>query len=581
MQLFLEKVQAKKVNYIRFVTWLTLSIALLFSIAPLRKGVIDGVRFLLKSDPWHSSINEFQTTFSIKLIMQTYNTVDGFINILYLISFLFPLCFGFLYLYRNLKWPENRLFFIFYGKTSIVKGERSPFLFIQKSVPENRFVNAERKARLLTLFYGVSGVMLGLMALYQKRWGNAFSPILAIGISLFANAFYLKVKSGHGLFKEFLQWRKERRKEKAGIITRFIVYWEKSPFFLALISISFVMVPYFLIAEGMLNTQGYPIPADLYNTLVWMKNYTPKTSYLWQPDKKPEYGVLAPWDHGHYIQYIAERPTIVNNFGHQLRGDGFKISNYVWSCENEDELIDIVKRYNIRFILLNDPINYFNKRFSVYLKPGFFDKYVIFQKIHFNEEVPTPQESFFTLPLPRMWIFDGSSTGYGPAIRHFRLVFESQNPSYIQYFEDIEVKQYKFYEYVKGAKIVGKATPRSIVFITAHFITNFDREFDWNAAAIADDQGNFTGVLPYATGEDNIFVKPLSPYFIYSDGKVVELIVNNNDVYNGNTISIDFAKGKKASKEFAMSVQEMLKGMTGGTKNTYINIHKLPGKETK
>lgn len=577
---FIEMVQKNKKNVIKGAFGVGIAIFILLLIPPLRKGVFDGVRFLLKSDPWHSSINEFQNTFSIKLIITTIKTQEGIINLIYLISFLFPLYFGFIYLYRNLKWKENKLYFIFLGETKITK-PASLIYRLQKPMSIDGFIKREKKARILTLFYGVSGVMIGLMALYQKRWGNAFSPILAIGISLFANAAYIKIKTGHGLFREFIQWKREKKKISVGFLTKLIVYWEKSPFFLSLFCIVFIMIPYFFMAESMLNTQGYPIQSDLYNSLVWIKNYTPKTSHLWKPDKKPEYAILAPWDHGHYIQYIAERPTIVNNFGHQLRGDGFKTALYIWSCESEEEMIDIVSKYNVRFLFLNDQINYISPRSSVYYKPGFFDKYINFFDGHFGEKVPTPKETFFTLPLPRLWVFDGSSTTFGPALKHFRLVFESQNPTFIQYFDDIELKSYKLFEYVKGAKISGKTTPRSIVFFTAHFITNFDREFDWNAAAIADENGNFSGVLPYSTADDNFFVKPLSPYLVYSDGKVVELFVKNEDVLNGNQINVDFKKAVKASKPFEDYVRDVLKNIAGQTKPTYINIHKKPVQDNK
>ncbi|GAB4433013.1 MAG: hypothetical protein OHK0040_03360 [bacterium] len=580
-QIFFRKVKENRTNLIKSGIVLLIVVVILLAIAPLRKGIIDGIKFLLKSDPWHSSINEFQTTFSFKMMMNNYNTKQGLMDIVYFLSFLFPLCFGFMYLYRVFKWKENKLYFLFYQMKGIRNISNGDFKAKRYQKPDE-IIKIERESRIRILFYGVSGVMIGLLAFYQKRWGNAFSPILAMGIALFANAAYLKIKAGHGILREFMQWRREKKKIKAGLLSRFIIYWERSPFVLSLLCVLFVMVPYFYIAEGMLNTQGYPIQSDLYNSLVWIKNYTPKTSHLWKPDKKPEYAILAPWDHGHYIQYISERPTIVNNFGHQLRGDGFKVSNYVWSCETEEELVDIVERYNVRFLFLNDPINYISKKSAAYLKPGFLDKYIIFQDGHFGEKIPAATELFFSLPLPRIWVFDGSSTSYGPAIKHFRLVFESQNASFLQYFEDIELKFYKMYEYVKGAKIVGKASPRSIVFFTAHFVTNFDREFDWNAAAIADENGNFKGTLPYATADDNIFVKPLSPYIVYADGKVLELVVSNEDVINGKTINIDLTKGKKAPKAFEENVKGILKNIAGQVKSTtFINIHKKPNGENK
>lgn len=577
----LVRIKKNRKEFFKAVILVSIVFVFLAFIPPLRKGVINGVNFLLKTDPWHSSINEFQSTFSIRLVREMIMS-KAIQDIGYLVSFLFPICFSLLYFYNALRLPQNKIWFSFYNDITIKKPEKILLGLYNIVNKPDQVAKEERKTRTLLLFYGVSGIMLGFLALYQKRWTNAFSPILAIGIALFANAVYLKIKGGHGFFKEFIKWRREKKKIKEGIFTRLIVYWEKSPFFLSLACVVVVLLPYFYIAGNMLKSQGYPIQSDLYNSLIWIKNYTPKTSYLWKPDKKPEYGILAAWDHGHYIQYIAERPAIVNNFGHSLRGDGFKTANYVWSCESEDELVSIIEKYNIRFLFLNDFINYINSKYSVYFKPGFIEKNIDFQQGHFGESIPIPNENFFTLPLPRLWIFDGSSTSFGSALRHFRLVFESENPAFVQYFNDRELKLYKMFEYVKGAKVVGKAAPKSIVFITAHFITNFDREFDWNAAAIADENGNFNAVLPYATAEDNFFIKPLSPYLIYSDGKVVELNITNNDVYQGKNMSVDVTKGEKAPKDVENEVKDLLKNIVGQVKTPgYLNIHKKVTKEEK
>ena len=47
--------------------------------------------------------------------------------------------------------------------------------------------------------------------------------------------------------------------------------------------------------------------ADLQETLKWLRDKTPVTSYFQQPRSMPEYGVLAEWGLGAYVDYVAER----------------------------------------------------------------------------------------------------------------------------------------------------------------------------------------------------------------------------------------------------------------------------------
>lgn len=506
------------------------------SIPPFRENLIKGIKFLLKTDPWHASINEFQKTFVLDMFWPI--NVDNLLNILYFISFMLPIYYGI------------KIFFMDFLK--------------QK----------ERKEKAVEIFYMVWGVGIGILGLYQKRWNNAYSPALAIGIALFAYNIIEKIKGGHGLFREFMEWREKEKGERVSFLTKILVFSEKSPFVVALLLVCLFLTPYYYITKDLLRS-GMPMPLDLYKTLVWMKNYLPPTSHLWNPVQRPEYGIIAPWDHGHYIQFIAEKPTIVNNFGHQLRGDGFKDAIYIWSVETEEEMQAIFDKYNARFILVSNPIPFLGNPIVEYLKPNFMEKYIMLGEGHFGMPMPVPRESFYSLPLANLWEFDGSATSLSPAQKHFRLVFESENLDIMPYHYN-EVKEYKLYEYVKSVRVVGKSQPRRLIYVKADFITNWDRVFTWETSTYADDNGQFNLFLPYATGEDNIFIKPLSPYVITDGENYVELITKNEDVYKGRFFELDLKKGIKLPEEGKKLYEERLKSKVGQVSTNVINIHKKP-----
>ncbi|MDD5656762.1 MAG: STT3 domain-containing protein [Elusimicrobia bacterium] len=55
---------------------------------------------------------------------------------------------------------------------------------------------------------------------------------------------------------------------------------------------------------------------QVYEMLLALRDRSPATAGYENAEGKPEYGVLAPWDFGHAIVYLAHRPVVADPFGH-------------------------------------------------------------------------------------------------------------------------------------------------------------------------------------------------------------------------------------------------------------------------
>lgn len=64
--------------------------------------------------------------------------------------------------------------------------------------------------------------------------------------------------------------------------------------------------------------------AELVEGLRWMRTGTPSPGPWNAPSARQDYGVLAPWGLGHWIEYHARRPSIATNFGSFVGERGFR-----------------------------------------------------------------------------------------------------------------------------------------------------------------------------------------------------------------------------------------------------------------
>lgn len=421
----------------------------LFMFTPIISAVKEIKVFLAKSEPYLTNIQEYRPKFE-----KIHFIYKGFItikNYSFFLFFLVPVVYSLFYLIKILK---------------------------KKTLDKHDIVSLPC---LLLIF------STGVLQFYQNRWGNEAS---------FGIAF------SHGTLL-YLLW-------KYG--NRFKYNYLFSTFFVS-VYIVITLLSAIIGTKDLILKRLDPMDYDAYITIKWIKENTPKTSYYLEPYKKPEYGVMTPWDMGHLVIYYAERPVPASNFGHSLRGTGFKDSYAVWQVKEGKELTEICKRNEIKYLLIKDPIGYMTG----------LEK----------------EKVYYYFPAMRLMQFDGGFSAFGPALENFRLIYESYNRS-TTYYNVSDVRKYKIFEFVKGARISGKTFPLNDVNIFTTFKSDKNREFKWSLRTFADEKGYFSCVVPYATKNVQYTVKAVQPFKAISKNKVVEFDIDEADIHVGKEIKINF-----------------------------------------
>ncbi len=222
------------------------------------------------------------------------------------------------------------------------------------------------------------------------------------------------------------------------------------------------------------------------NVAEWIRHNTPKTSGLWRADASPEYGVLARWGEGHFIQYVARRPTIVGNFGDDLGVDHFLKARSVYLAQPQ-AAAKVLEDLRARYIV-----------------------------IRIQGE---------TRPLAK-WLIDGDGSGSG----HYRLVYEAPSPL------ERRTLAYKVFEFVPGAEVEGRAAPGMRVHARLAFETNLGRTARYETSTVANDQGIYRLHLAYASRGAPPATRPAAEYELWAGEAKARLAVDEDRVLGGETL---------------------------------------------
>lgn len=91
-----------------------------------------------------------------------------------------------------------------------------------------------------------------------------------------------------------------------------------------------------------------------FDALTWLRTAPPRTSHVYQPWKRPEYGVAAEWTWGHWITQIGQKPNVANPLGQtpaNLRG--VEEVARLLLAESGSEALARARRLDVRYLLLS------------------------------------------------------------------------------------------------------------------------------------------------------------------------------------------------------------------------------------
>lgn len=315
---------------------------------------------------------------------------------------------------------------------------------------------------------------------------------------------------------------------------------------------------------------------DLYEILDWLRENTPdpgvdyygfykkpnfnsKTGKI-DPYNYPDsaYGILASWDIGHMITYYAHRIPNANPF---QQGLGRIVESKIIPGEttffienDEKKATEMMKELKTKYIITD-----YGKALSfgafygtqLWAIGGDSDYYLEKKEA---EKILTTTRKYDKSMIVRLQLFDGrewflsgkEEESKVESLSHFRLVYESKTPAAEGFFEkprEDNIKLFKIFEYVKGAKIIGNAPSGSEVEISTKIITNQGREFVYRKKVTANEDNEFEFILPYSTfGKDGWlenetkFEVFASPYKIKINDLERQVNISESDILEGNTI---------------------------------------------
>ena len=371
---------------------------------------------------------------------------------------------------------ESRPLFLVQNRLGVEIAElrlsRFLYLFLP-AVLALAWIERERAERAtLFLFVGWS-VTLCVVTLLQKRFFNTFSVALAI------TSGWACVWSYRAMTKRFAT---RRKRQLVGAMLTIFALWLLWPTLRA-------YAP--ALDNNVRLVRGEPVqlrPHEirrlvLHRAAEWMRGNTPETSGFLDTTREPEYGVLASWDHGHMIKYLARRPTVLGNFGDDVGVTNFARGRQVFSSSPK-EAAKLLEELRVRYLVVGADSEKRRLHSQLYLRNG-------------------------------------------SGMERFRLLYESTLT------ETSKRPNFKVFEFVKGAVVTGRAPAGQRVTASLPLVNNLGEPIVFRVSTTADTDQNYRFRLPYANQGSPEAIRPDPTYLISSSGERARLSISEHQVQTG------------------------------------------------
>ncbi|MPM30486.1 hypothetical protein SDC9_77036 [bioreactor metagenome] len=430
------------------------------------------------------------------------------------------------------------------------------------------FVSVFRKAKpekVLVLVWS----LLMLFALYGQ---NRFAYYYSINVSLLSA--YLG-----GLLLEKVKWNQLDDKFKSTVkspsdLPGFLKS-VKIQHILAVLVIAVVLI-YPVYGAALEQSVGSGDPSEPWiEACLWLKSYTPDPGmdynaiYEAPEDGKlfdyPDsaYGVMSWWDYGHYIETIGHRMPNANPFQAGIGGRRGSINETnmpgaapFFTAQSEEEASAVLEaidpdlnKSGARYIV-SDEMMAIGKFHAITVwtldTDGYYQPY-----LKGGNYYTLPSTRYFNSMESRLHILDGNG------LKQYRLVHETwayqtqeevlykqvYNSLYGDNIPEADTGYVKVFEYVKGAKITGTASPNEAVNIKTTILTGQGRTFEYSQSTTSDSAGMYEFTVPYSTegpvsGETQFDTAPAGAYVVSFGNTSKEVRVGEEAVLNGEEVKV-------------------------------------------
>jgi dolichyl-diphosphooligosaccharide--protein glycosyltransferase len=241
----------------------------------------------------------------------------------------------------------------------------------------------------------------------------------------------------------------------------------------------------------------------------WIRARTPAPSPWLNAGVRPEYGILAPWMLGHVLEYEARRPTVTTNFGDDIGRKNYLLARRYYQSE-EAPAAELLDRLRVRYVIAQEAHEYLG-------------------------EEPLPGSMFHALFDHDGSAFPGSAAGpASPALARHRLIYESRP---IAHTDPPSRSLWKVFEYVPGARVIGRAAPGARLRATLPLRTNRRRGVTYTVETVASREGEYEFRLPYANTGGPTGVRAGDAYRIECRGDVGRIEIDEPAVTSGGIVA--------------------------------------------
>lgn len=252
----------------------------------------------------------------------------------------------------------------------------------------------------------------------------------------------------------------------------------------------------------------------------------------WLAEQDGEGAVLAAWDQGHALEWVAGRPSVATNFGSYVGEAGFLAPARFFTASDPKAAEEVLRRHQIGEVLVHSDLeNTFphlrNQVFSV--ESG-------------QLEPPRWKASMVRQLMP---LTESLRSGEGPQVDFLRLIHVSpflDTTHRPRLSKDLGPARSLpcgwVWQRVAGARLEAEGSARATLSVDIRLRYPSGREYSYQAESVVGEDGLARLRIPYNTESLNGEAEVISAEWRFQSRRG-RLIVREQDVLNGNRIKLD------------------------------------------